>query len=100
MKRFRQRIDHGDVIESPSGEFYLVSEVDARIAELETLLHRCIEHRQADEVAHQERVATLYDALQGVMEWIDNWDPQFIHDDDWPETHKAIVDLLNTRTVL
>ena len=40
MKRFRQRIDHGDVIESPSGEFYLVSEVDARIAELEQQVNR------------------------------------------------------------
>jgi len=28
----------------------------------------------------------LLEALRQVMDWIDSWDPSFIHDDDWPET--------------
>ena len=28
----------------------------------------------------------LLEALRQVMGWIDGWDPNFIHDADWPET--------------
>lgn len=35
------------------------------------------------------------EALREVMEWIKNWDPRFIYDDEWPET-KAKVDRVLT----
>lgn len=41
MKRWRQRIDHGDVIESPRGEFVLYEDhaktLSARLQELEEI---------------------------------------------------------------
>lgn len=45
--------------------------------------------------AQERRTVALEDALQGVMQWIDGWDPNFIHDDEWPATQRAIVELLN-----
>ena len=28
----------------------------------------------------------LHDALSEVMDWIENWNPDFIQDDEWPAT--------------
>ena len=30
--------------------------------------------------------ARLREALRDVMGWVDNWDPNFTHDDAWPES--------------
>lgn len=37
------------------------------------------------------REEELEAALREVMAWINNWDPAFVMDDEWPET-KARVD--------
>ena len=33
--------------------------------------------------------------LKEVMGWIDNWDPNFIDDDEWPETKAKIKAAVN-----
>lgn len=38
--------------------------------------------------------AELVEALKMAMDWVDNWDPDFIHDPDWPDAAN------NIRTVL
>lgn len=38
----------------------------------------------------------LKDGLKEVMGWIDNWDPNFADDDEWPETADKITALLAT----
>lgn len=32
----------------------------------------------------------LLEALQEVMGWISNWNPNFEHDDEWPETRARV----------
>ena len=36
----------------------------------------------------------LHDALSEVMEWIDNWNPNFIQDDEWPAMEQKVTDAL------
>lgn len=47
IRRFKQRIDHGDVIESPKGEFVLFKDVEGAIRAFEasqsTVSYRCLE---------------------------------------------------------
>ena len=37
----------------------------------------------------------LYEALNEVMTWIDNWDPNFSDDDEWPETRDKVIKALS-----
>ena len=37
---------------------------------------------------------TLRDALKEVMSWIDNWEPEFANDSDWPKTRKNAQEAL------
>lgn len=39
-------------------------------------------------------VDELAEALNSVATWIDGWDPNFIHDDEWPETDEQIQAVL------
>ncbi len=32
----------------------------------------------------------LHDALSEVMDWIENWNPDFIQDDEWPATQQSL----------
>lgn len=34
--------------------------------------------------------AYLYAACKELMEWIDNWEPNFVEDDEWAETKKRV----------
>jgi len=54
------------------------------------VLRRCAKDVRALSVAEDPRDEVVR-ALKEVMDWIDNWDPNFIDDDEWPET-KARVD--------
>jgi hypothetical protein len=36
----------------------------------------------------------LFEALAEVMEWIDNWSPNFVMDDEWPDTQDKIEAVL------
>jgi len=36
----------------------------------------------------------LHDALTEVMDWIENWSPNFTEDDDWPDTEQKVTDAL------
>lgn len=36
----------------------------------------------------------LVDVLTEVMGWISNWDPSFIHDDEWTETQQRVEEIL------
>lgn len=38
----------------------------------------------------ETRAAEAERLLSEVMQWIENWDPNFIYDDEWPETQNAI----------
>ena len=40
--------------------------------------------------AHDE----LVEALKEVMDWIDNWDPNFTQDDEWPDTAALVKAIL------
>ena len=46
-----------------------------------------------DEGVQRERAALvaaapdLYAALEGALDWIDNWSPEFTQDPEWPEAH-------------
>lgn len=41
--------------------------------------------------AHDDLVA----ALQEVMEWVRNWSPQFLDDDEWPDTAVRVAAALS-----
>lgn len=36
----------------------------------------------------------LHDALGEVMDWISNWDPPFVQDDEWPDTERKATNAL------
>lgn len=38
--------------------------------------------------------ADLLAALQCVMEWIDNWTPNFSYDEEWPVDRAAALDAI------
>lgn len=39
-------------------------------------------------------------ALHEVMEWIDNWDPDFTNEEDWTELDKKIREMMRDETIL
>ncbi len=36
----------------------------------------------------------LHEALAKVIDWIDNWSPNFTEDDAWPATEQKVTDAL------
>ncbi len=38
----------------------------------------------------QEKNKALREALSETVEWIKNWNPDFVEDDEWPETYAKI----------
>ncbi len=41
------------------------------------------------------REQKLEAALREVMEWLVNWDPPFLDDDEWPKTEQRVQDALS-----
>lgn len=41
----------------------------------------------------------LRDALIEVLVWIDNWDPNFIYDDEWPATRERVQKALHPEAI-
>ena len=51
------------------------------------------------EIDHwKERADEAEGLLRVVMQWIENWDPNFIYDDDWPETQAIIRAFLEAKS--
>ena len=48
--------------------------------------------------AQQSEIAKLREALTEVKQWISNWDPAFIYDDEWPATAQKIEEALKQGT--
>ena len=44
--------------------------------------------------AQETKIAKLREALTEVQQWISNWDPSFIHDDEWSATARKIEEAL------
>ena len=44
---------------------------------------------RASPPSHDAELLAAREALRAVLGWIDNWDPNFIWDDEWPATRKA-----------
>lgn len=42
----------------------------------------------------QNQIAKLREALTEVQQWISNWDPPFIYDDEWSATAKKLEEAL------
>ena len=42
----------------------------------------------------QQEIAKLREALTEVQQWINNWDPAFIYDDEWSATAKKVAEAL------
>jgi hypothetical protein len=40
----------------------------------------------------------VVEALKEVMVWVDNWDPNFVYDDDWPDTDTRVSTALSRIT--
>ncbi len=40
---------------------------------------------------HSDR---LREALRELYSWVQNWDPNFIHDEEWPDTRKKVEAVL------
>lgn len=57
-------------------------------------LREYIRHQQDQLKQLQAREARLVQALEGVLQWIDGWSPNFTYDPDWPMTREAINELL------
>ena len=55
-----------------------------------------INHSNVDRMADTIREQLLHDALSELMEWISNWHPNFIYDEEWPETEKRVMKLLKS----
>jgi hypothetical protein len=61
------------------------------MSELALMWNDSPEDRLKDALIQRNTETTaLYDALKEVMEWIDNWSPEFVCDDDWPETARKV----------
>ena len=41
---------------------------------------------EAENASLRAEAAKLRESLTEVMNWISNWDPNFVHDDEWPAT--------------
>jgi hypothetical protein len=54
--------------------------------DLPTAVHRIAEQ--------QDEITKLREVLTEVQQWIKNWDPSFIHDDEWPATAQKIEEAL------
>ena len=64
------------------------------------LERRCVERYERDApmtvvqivraVLAEAGVAELVDALCDVRQWIDGWTPDFVQDDEWPDTAARI----------
>jgi hypothetical protein len=40
-------------------------------------------------------IERLQVTLKEVMEWIDNWNPSFCEDEEWPETEQKVISVLD-----
>lgn len=59
------------------------------------LSHGCTDCLNTGYERGQSRGDEALTVLQEVKEWIDNWDPNFVQDDEWPETAARIRAALN-----
>jgi hypothetical protein len=72
-RRWRQRPDHGDVIESPNGEFVLWEDYDRVVrssAELDEIHIDLIDKHIALEAVSDEKIAWLRRNIGGMRKWI------------------------------
>ncbi len=44
-----------------------------------------------DYFSNLPEMIALRDALKEVMTWISNWDPAFIHDEEWDDTYMKVM---------
>jgi hypothetical protein len=41
-------------------------------------------------MAAESQVVKLREALSDLWGWVDAWDPEFVQDDEWPETYERV----------
>ena len=72
----------------------LEAENDKRAEKAEALVDD-LENQIAEGLAGMDqaeaRVAEMEGALREVMDWINNWDPRFADDDEWPDTNSRVL---------
>ena len=51
---------------------------------------QALENRVAELEGFETALGAMDAALQEVMDWVENWSPNFTEDEEWPETESLV----------